>query len=762
VFKNAMVVAAAMGVGTLATLAGGGAMIRFTRHSTAGRAVALLGCLVMPLNLWFYNSNHLLTLEGHLWVAAMVCCVLYAAAAFVLEDPLFVYVLLGGTTMTGMLVLADLHRFAEVSAPATLLVVLGLISLHTERAFAENDGPFSRKRFGMVCFRSAQALIGLGLVLIAGAQLSTWAPSLVLQLNGSVTLTGNRFLALALVLAGGYAYLYSSLIARRGVVYGYLAAVCLVWAELLGIQIGHLANHPSVLLSALALTSLAMNIAASLLSRRADGGAARVTGPLVPLGMGLSAVAVAIGASLYLCSMLSGGSQIWPFAVTWNYVGAMTVVALSSRMASSFNARIRPRLSVAYLVSSAVAIFIGAAALLTCIGLQTWPAQAPALMAIPIVYMLVSRFYQDGAAKRALPVIAGTAAIVLSFCGPIFASAQWINPMAGHAADLWVALFCLEAAVFFAIATAMNSGEHNVYFAAAMVCGMMYQLLGFWKLPPHSFNVAMAMVGIAVMIVRRFVGVASPRGQSIAKAMSICAHGLVSLPMAAVSLMALSQLALARADLSIVWAPAILGVLALLSASQVSAGGGRRWYFSVSIVQIAISLLTLGQYSNLSWPRKTELFAVSAGLGLLTIGYVLWYREQDGRNEGAGICLLFGALLAGLPPAIFALINRFGYEVSFADELALVTIAVLMFLGGTMCRIRTTTLIGGGLLLGHLITLIVFAGMKAQLAVGVYVAIGGATLFVIGLMLSVYRDRLLTMPQRIKHREGVFRVLAWR
>jgi hypothetical protein len=85
-----------------------------------------------------------------------------------------------------------------------------------------------------------------------------------------------------------------------------------------------------------------------------------------------------------------------------------------------------------------------------------------------------------------------------------------------------------------------------------------------------------------------------------------------------------------------------------------------------------------------------------------------------------------------------------------------------MFLTGAMCRIRATTLVGGGLLSGHLITLIVFAGMKAQLAVGAYVAIGGAVLFVIGLLLSVYRDRLLAMPQRIKHRQGLFRVLAWR
>ena len=761
VFKNAMVVAAAMGVGTLGTLAGGGAMIRYTRHSLAGRSLALLGCLVMPLNLWFYNSNHLLTLDGHLWLAAMVCCVLYAAAAYVLEDPLFVSVLLGGITMTGMLVLADLHRLAEISAPATMLIVLGLISLHAERAFAENDGPFSRRRFGMACFRSAQALIGLGLLLILGSQLSAWALTIGLNFHETAALASNRFLALGLVLAGGYGFLYSSFISRRRI-YGYFSAICLLWAELLGIQIGHLANHPPVLLSALALTSLAMNIAAWLMSRRADDQATPRANPLAPLGMGLASIAMAMGTLLYLRATISGAIEIWPFTVTWSFIGAMALTALSSRIAASLNARSPSGLSATYHVLAAGATFIGVAGLLPLIGLQTWPTQAPALMAIPLIYLLASRFYKEGPAKSALPAIAGAATVIVTFCGLIAAGSQWIDPRVGQRADLWLAAFCVESALFFAITAVMTRARFNVYLSAAMLCGMIYQLLGFWQLPPQSCNVALAMAGVVGLIVARITGNDNRSNDSIEKSLFVCANGLISLPMAAVFLIGLSRLALGQADLSMLAAPAALSLLALLSAALVTASSGRRWYFSLTIGQVAVCLLTLEQYSHLSFPRKAEAFAMLAGLTLLAIGYGLWYRDQDGRSDSAGICLLFGALLAGLPPAIFALINRFGFEVSFTDELALVTIAVLMFLTGTMCRIRATTLIGGGLLVTHLITLIVFTGMKAQLAVGAYVAIGGAALFVIGLLLSVYRDRLLTLPQRIKHHEGVFRVLAWR
>jgi len=140
VFKNTLVVATCLGAGTLVLLAGGCATVRLTRYQLAGRALALLACLVMPLNLWFYHANGLVTLEGHLWLAALVCCALYAAAAAILEDPVFVYVLMAGVAMTGCLILADMHKLMQVAAPATLLVSLGLIALHAERAFAEGDG----------------------------------------------------------------------------------------------------------------------------------------------------------------------------------------------------------------------------------------------------------------------------------------------------------------------------------------------------------------------------------------------------------------------------------------------------------------------------------------------------------------------------------------------------------------------------------------------------------------------------------------------
>jgi WD domain, G-beta repeat len=162
-FEDPRTVAVALGIGNATLLFGGWALLQRTRYQTAGRALTLLACLVMPLNLWFYDYNGLIAFGDHLWIPALICCVLYAASALVLRDHLFVYVLLGGVAMTGLLILGDMHKFHEIAAPSMLLVVLGLIGIHAERALPEGEGPFTRGRFGMAFFWSGQALLAGGL-----------------------------------------------------------------------------------------------------------------------------------------------------------------------------------------------------------------------------------------------------------------------------------------------------------------------------------------------------------------------------------------------------------------------------------------------------------------------------------------------------------------------------------------------------------------------------------------------------------------------
>jgi hypothetical protein len=76
--------------------------------------------------------------------------------------------------------------------------------------------------------------------------------------------------------------------------------------------------------------------------------------------------------------------------------------------------------------------------------------------------------------------------------------------------------------------------------------------------------------------------------------------------------------------------------------------------------------------------------------------------------------------------------------------------------------VKSTTLIGGGVLLVYLAIMIGRLAYHPQVAVGVYLAIGGGLVFAGGIALSVYRDRLLALPERIAQRKGVFRIFDWR
>ena len=110
VFENPYVLAAALGAGTVAVLAAGWWVTLRTRFRVAGQALTFLGCVVASLNLWFYQTQGLLTVDRGLWAGGLVCCLLYAATVYVLRDPLFMYAVEAGLTLTVGLLMTEVCR----------------------------------------------------------------------------------------------------------------------------------------------------------------------------------------------------------------------------------------------------------------------------------------------------------------------------------------------------------------------------------------------------------------------------------------------------------------------------------------------------------------------------------------------------------------------------------------------------------------------------------------------------------------------------
>jgi hypothetical protein len=99
----------------------------------------------------------------------------------------------------------------------------------------------------------------------------------------------------------------------------------------------------------------------------------------------------------------------------------------------------------------------------------------------------------------------------------------------------------------------------------------------------------------------------------------------------------------------------------------------------------------------------------------------------------------------------------------FPDELGLFLVGLVLLGSGIVLQIKSTTIVGGLAMGLNLVGMLLFIRIpEARQTVGLFLAIGGGSIFAIGLLLSIYRDRLLALPEKVKRRKGLFKVLSWR
>jgi hypothetical protein len=787
-FDNPGVVAACLGIGNGVVLLGGWALVLRTRYQFAGRALTLLACLVMPLNLWFYHTHNLITLDGHLWVAALACSVIYAVSALVLKDPLFVYVLVGGITLTGILLLGDKRRLDEIAAPVTMLVVLSLICLHAERAFPPDDSsPFSRERFGMAFYWCAQALLASGLLILLSAQLIGWLHEPLLRHIGFVkpAVAERAYLpwTLALVLAGTYALIYSDIVVRRIGVYLYLAAITVLWAEIQLLILLDFAGSEAVVIITLSLTALAVNF---LQVQFEEKHAFLRTIP--PLGVLLSVIPIMFGVLLHFRATNRILNELWPFQIDWALVAAMFVTALATRAAAHLYRKAFPELSAFYFFATAGATLLFAAEFLWMLGLRPWEAAAPVLMLIPILYLVAAQLYRGHSPERPLIWCAHASTGIMLVCSLYVAAGVVpqvadVAPITGKWLNLLLAVFCLETAVFYGLAAGLHKAGWNIYLATVMMCGAIWQVLNFVNTPTEIYPLAFTLLGLALLVAYRFALLESWDWAALSRAGFHSANALTTLGFAAGMLLSLTRLLLtenmlARLDNAqagagdwhnpvrlALYLMGFLSAAGLVAAWLVQQAGWRRAYIALAIASGALTALLFHRLHPMNPWQTLEVVSILTGIALVVLGHVGWYRESDERiSDTVSLALLFGCAAVVIPLGIATVVHRFGFEISPIDELGLVFACVVLLGSGVMCRLKAPTLFGSIALTLYVLMVLIYMHrfLKEQVLVGIYLTLGGALLFGVGLVLSVYRDRLLKLPEKIKRREGVFRVFGWR
>ena len=776
-FFTPPVMAVVMGAVNIAVLVGGWGLIRMTRYQTVGKALTLLACLVMPLNLWYYSTNSLVTLDGHLWIAAVVICVLYAASAWLLRDEVFVYVFCGGVAMTGLLILADWppspQKFWEIASPATMLVLLGLAAIHVERAFDDGEGPFSRKRFGMAFFHSGHALMASGLILVLIAQLSgdwlyaLWFKPVFDAWNATPSQICHEqlWLALCLVLAATYAYVYSDLVVKKQGSLIHLAAFTLLWAEILGVKLLNLNLQVDAIIAVLALTSLAVNLSQSFLIR--DPKLSR-TLPLFGLLLGL--LPVILGLVAYFQFFGLSGSVSGHNPHHWSYVGAMLLAAVASRMGAYLHRNSAHWLPTSYHFATAASAMVASVAALAALGWETWQQHAPVMMLIPIAYLIAGRLYSDRSLSSSLTWVAQVATGVMLVSSLKSAFEGFAPGQVGHAnLNLALALFFAEASVFYGLATVFQRQPLYVHLAALMACGSLWQMMTFCGLHgAEAYILAFAVIGLGLLMVYRFSILEQTAAAPLAEAAFQTANSVLSLAFVSAAMRGLRRLFQDAAgsahpmDCGFVGFSLTLLVIAALTVVVVKVAGWRRWYVVNVVIQGALMLLALHKLIDLSPWQQVELFSVIAGLVLLAIGHTGWYREQDRESELASMSLFFGAILACVPLAIATWSDRGHGKFLILNEAGFLFISVLLLGTGAVFRLKSTTLVGSISTALYFLTLLIFVPWSSLSTIATLIIIGGGLIFGTGLILAFFRDRLLTLPERIQKREGIFMVLNWR
>jgi hypothetical protein len=776
-FENRIVMAVALGIGTLAILGAGWFVVLRTRFKIAGQALTFLGCVVAPLNLWFYHAQNLVTVDQHLWVGGVVCCLLYAATVYVLRDPLFMYACEIGVTLTTLLLLADMGKITDAAVLSLFFMALGLISIHAERAFAPDpNSEFPRKRFGLPLFWSGHVQIAISLIILLGSQLLGWMREPTREIFGELwpgnRLTENDLLAGGLWLAAVYAYLYSDIVVRKIGVYLALAGVSLVMAELtllLGFNV-----KPEWVLTVMALTALAVNVV-RFRGPHWNPNLARV---IPPVAMALSILPVFAGVILHIRATSQGFARLdWDYATGWEFVVAMLIVAVCNRISAALYREAEPRTSQIYFFLSAAGVLLAAAGQLRDRGFIGWSEQAPWLMLIPLAYLIGSRVWRGRSSERPLYFVAQAATAVIMVHGVLAAmnGVLSVAPMEGLRSSLRLGLVFVEAAVFYFMAGFFHRRSVNAYFAAAAACGALWQFLGYFGVDNSYYTMLYAALGVACLFVARTLGVEETpvygksglkrtvlRGRGLTTLQ--CGHGILIVACLAAFMQGLAGLATNEGnwvDLASIFATAIAAAVAIVI---VPSAAWRRVYATAVTALTAVAFLRLNLLIELNGWQKLEIFCVVVGLIMLAASHWALFRESDdANNDSVTIGLLLGSILAAVPLLIAVLYYRWvGGRPSFTQEIVLLTVTILMSVTGVAWQIRATTLFGGVTLIIYLIVLVVSLAYHPQVAVGVYLAVGGAAIFAAGIALSVYRDKLLQLPDHIAKREGIFRILNWR
>lgn len=779
VFEDPRLVAGILTGGSFAVYGIGMALSLRNRKSMVGQAVTFLGCVLLPLNLWYYHAQGLITLDGPLWIAAAGCCLVYIVTVVVLRDPVFLYAVQAGVTLTALLLLGNLGLIADGPALCFLFLALAAISIHAERLFALRGDEL--KGFGLPVFWCGHLQLGAALIVLLIVQPLGWLGGVDQQIGqwpwANNFLTQHPFIVAAIWLGAAYLYGYSDLVVRKIGVYVFGAAFCLLMGEItLAVAADVLMEWRLVLLS---VSALGLAGVFYLLGKTNDF-ANRFLPPAVLL---LSVPPLIIGIILHVrATTLSG---LLEYDTGWEFLVAMLVSAACARICAGLFSRTHFTSSSIFLFLSAGGLLAAYAGLLRVIGITGWNEQAPLLMLAPIGYIIAAAVERGRWNEQPLGWIAHLSAAFI-LLGTLLAAMLNLGYRldefdfelfhGGMTNLLFAATFALGF-VFYEAAAYIRRRSVNVAFAAICGAAALWQLLVFFQAPLEILGPLLALLGLATVFGARFWGLErSTRFDAMGNEMTVIVgpgriahlvgHGLL-LTAWVVAWLANVAAYMQAAD-AVIWMPIVslfLCVAVAVIADFAASGFVWRHLHAVAAAVLALTgaFLIYLQLDLNPW-QVLEYTSVIIGVIVLVASFIaILFEDDDEPSDNVTVGLLVGSLCSAGPFLISVLYYRYVQgEIFLPDEFGLVTTGVAMLVIGIVLQARWPVAVGGVAVVSYAAMLLISLFYLPQLTMGVYLAIGGGLLFGSAVLLSVFRERLIAMPGRFARREGAFQWLRWR
>lgn len=783
VFDDPRLVAGALTLGSFAVYAVGVVVSMRTKGSMVGQAITFLGCVLLPLNLWYYHAQGLLTLDGPLWVAALACCLVYVATVVLLRDPVFIYAVQAGITLTALLLLGNLGWIADAPTLCLLFLSLAVISIHAERLFTL--GGEKTKPFGLPAFFSGHIYLLVSLAILAIVQPLGWLGDIDSQIGrwswANNLLTNSALLTAAVWLVGAWLYCYSDIVVRKIGVYVFAGAACLLMTEIT------LAAAADILLewrlALLSTSALVLAIVFHFVGKQ-NQTAQRFFPPAV---LFLSVPSLLLGLLLHARATIAGWelAEQLHYETRWPFLVAMLWSAVCARVCAYLFSEKNHHVSAVFLFLSAGGLAAAFAGLLRVVGITDWVYQAPLLMLVPIGYIIAAKFERGRWNEQPL----GWVAHVLA--GMILVStllSSWVDLgerlgdlqlqlfQGGISNLLLAATFALGAAFYQAAAYVRKKGVNHAFSAIAGGAAI-WQLLVFMNVPLEWVGPVLAIGGLAATFAARYQGLSPARRftaggdwytvyEGPGRLLHNIGHGLLS-----ISWLVSWVAAIAVYNHAIepkIWSPIISlflsAGLAVLAAFMTSGGTWRHVHaFAAAVLGLTGAFLIYLQLDLDPW-QVLEYTTVAVGVVLLIASFIgSLFEEDDQPSDLVTVGLAVGAFCAAIPLFISVLVHRYFEGVIFLpDELGFITVGIAMLVLGIMLQTRAPVVVGACSTLAYAIVLIISIFYIPQLTIGVYLAIGGGSIFAVAVLLSVFRERLIAMPGKFARREGAFAWLTWR